>query len=148
MKVILRQHVETLGKAGDLVKVADGYAKNFLIPKGLATEANTKNIKAFEHEKQRIMQQAAKARQQAEETAEKLSRVICILTRRVGEQEKLFGSVSSKDIEEALTAQGLEIDRKAILLEEPIKSLGEFPVRIKLGGGLNAEIKVIVVAEA
>jgi large subunit ribosomal protein L9 len=148
MKVILRQHVETLGKAGDLVKVADGYAKNFLIPKGLATEANTKNIKAFEHEKQRIMQQAAKVRQQAEETAEKLSRVICTLTRRVGEQEKLFGSVSSKDIEEALTAQGLEIDRKAILLEEPIKSLGEFPVRIKLGGGLNAEIKVIVVAEA
>jgi large subunit ribosomal protein L9 len=148
MKVILRQHVESLGKAGDLVKVADGYAKNFLIPKGLATEANTKNIKAFEHEKQRIMQQAAKVRQQAEETVEKLSRVVCTLTRRVGEQEKLFGSVSSKDVEEALAAQGLEIDRKAILLEEPIKSLGEFPVRIKLGGGLSAEIKVIVVAES
>jgi large subunit ribosomal protein L9 len=148
MKVILRQHVESLGKAGDLIKVADGYAKNFLIPKGLATEANTKNIKAFENEKQRIMQQAAKVRQQAEETAEKLSRVVCTLTRRVGEQEKLFGSVSSKDVEEALAAQGLEIDRKAILLEEPIKSLGEFPVRIKLGGGLSAEIKVIVVAES
>ena len=148
MKVILRQHVETLGKAGDLVKVADGYAKNFLIPKGFATEANTKNLKAFEHEKQRILRQADKVRQEAEEAAAKLNVVTCSIARRVGEQEKLFGSVSSKDIVDALAGQGLEIDRKNILLEEPIKTLGEFPVRIKLGGGLSAEIKVMVVAES
>jgi large subunit ribosomal protein L9 len=148
MKVILRQHVETLGKAGDLVKVADGYAKNFLIPKGLATEANTKNIKAFEHEKQRILRQAEKVRQEAEAVAAKLNGVTCSIARRVGEQEKLFGSVNTTDIGNALAAQGLEIDRKNILLDEPIKTLGEFPVRIKLAGGLSAEIKVMVVAES
>lgn len=148
MKVILRQHVETLGKAGDLVKVADGYAKNFLIPKGLATLANTKNIKAFEHEKQRILRQTEKVRQEAEAVAAKLNGVTCSIARRVGEQEKLFGSVSTTDIGNALAAQGLEIDRKNILLDEPIKTLGEFPVRIKLAGGLSAEIKVMVVAES
>lgn len=148
MKVILKQPVETLGKAGDLVKVADGYAKNYLIPKGLATEANTKNLKAFEHEKQRILRAAEKFRQQAEQEAARLNGVTCSIARRVGEQDKLFGSVLAKDIEEALAAKDLKIDRKQILLEEPIKALGEFPVRIKVGGGLSAEIKVLVVPEA
>lgn len=148
MKVILRQNVESLGKAGDLVKVADGYAKNYLVPKGLATEADTKNLKAFEHEKQRILRQAEKVRKEAEAAAAKLNGVTCTIARRVGEQEKLFGSVSTKDIGDALAAQGVEIDRKSILLDEPLKALGEFPVRIKLGGGMSAEIKVLVVAES
>ena len=148
MKVILKQNVETLGKAGDLVKVADGYARNFLIPKGLASEANERNIKAFEHEKKRILLQAEKIHKQAEEKAERLGAVTCTIARRVGEQEKLFGSVGTKDIEEALAAQGVEVDRKSVLLDEPIKTLGEFPVRIKLSAGLTAEIKVVVTAEA
>ncbi len=148
MKVILRQNVETLGKAGETIKVADGYARNFLIPKGLATEANTRNLKMFEHEKQRILHQAEKIQKQAEETAAKLNGVTCTVARRVGEQEKLFGSVGVKDIEETLAAQGFPIDKRDILLQEPIKTLGEFPVRIKLNAAVTAEIKVIVVAES
>ena len=146
MKVILKQYVESLGKAGDMVKVADGYGRNFLIPKGLATEANTRNLKIFEHEKQRILHQAEKIHNQAEETASKLGGVTCTIARRVGEQEKLYGSVGVKDIEEALVARGIEIDRRSILLEEPIKALGEFPVRIKLSAGVTAEIKVSILA--
>jgi large subunit ribosomal protein L9 len=148
MKVILRQHVQTLGKAGETIKVADGYARNFLIPKGLAAEANTRNLKTFEHERQRILQQAQKIQGQAEETAAKLGALTFTIARRIGEQEKLFGSVVVKDIEEVMTAQGFEIDKRNILLGEPIKSLGEFPVRIKLSAGVTAEIKVAVVAEA
>jgi large subunit ribosomal protein L9 len=148
MKVILRQHVQTLGKAGETIKVADGYARNFLIPKGLAAEANTRNLKTFEHERQRILQQAQKIQGQAEETAAKLGALTFTIARRIGEQEKLFGSVGVKDIEEVMTAQGFEIDKRNILLCEPIKSLGEFPVRIKLSAGVTAEIKVAVVAEA
>jgi large subunit ribosomal protein L9 len=148
MKVILRQNVQSLGKAGETIKVADGYARNFLIPKGLAAEANTRNLKTFEHEKQRILQYAEKIQSQAEETAAKLSGMTCTIARRVGEQEKLFGSVGVKDIEEALTAQGFQIDKRNILLEEPIKAIGEYSVRIKLSAGVTAEIKVAVVAEA
>ena len=147
MKVVLRQNVESLGKAGDLVKVADGYARNFLIPKGLAAQASTGNLKAFEHERKRILLQADKIQKQAEEMAQRLGEVTCTIARRVGEQEKLFGSVGAKDIEEALTAQGIEVDRKSILLDEPIKALGEYPVRIKLSAGVTGEIKVVVVAE-
>ena len=99
MKVILKQNVESLGKAGDLVMVADGYARNFLVPKRLAAEANSRNLKAFEHERSRILLQAEKGQQQAEETAARLSKVICTIARRVGEQEKLFGSVGAKDID-------------------------------------------------
>ena len=148
MKVILKQNVEYLGKAGDLIKVADGYARNFLVPKGLAAEANSRNLKVFEHEKQRILQQAEKIQKQAEETALRLSAVTCTIARRVGEQRKLFGSVGAKDIEEALVAQGIEIDKKSVLLDEPIRALGEFPVRIKLSAGVTGEIKVVVVAES
>jgi len=148
MKVILKQNVESLGKAGDLIKVADGYARNFLVPKGLAAEANSRNLKVFEHEKQRILQQAEKIQKQAEETALRLSAVTCTIARRVGEQRKLFGSVGAKDIEEALVAQGIEIDKKSVLLDEPIRALGEFPVRIKLSAGVTGEIKVVVVAES
>jgi large subunit ribosomal protein L9 len=148
MKVILKQNVETLGKAGDLVKVADGYARNFLVPKGLAAEASSRNLKVFDHERQRIIQQADKIQKQAEEAALRLSTVTVTIARRVGEQDKLFGSVGVKDIEEALVAQGIEIEKKSVLLDEPIKALGEFPVRIKISAGVTGQIKVAVVAEA
>ncbi len=148
MKVILKENVESLGKAGDTVKISDGYARNFLIPKGVAVEANIKNIRALEHERMRIIQRGEKERKKAEELATKISDMVCTISQRVGEQNKLFGSVHAKDIEKALFDQGIEIDKKSILLEEPIKSLGEFPVRVKLHSGVTAQIKVVVVAEA
>jgi large subunit ribosomal protein L9 len=147
MKVILNKNLDSLGNAGDLAKVSDGYARNYLIPKGLALEADERNIKAFEHQKKRILLQVEKDRKKAEEIADKLKDVICTIARRSADQEKLFGSVGAKDIQEALLAQGFEIERKNIVLDEPIKTLGEFPVAVKLGAGKTAEIKVAVVSE-
>ena len=148
MKVILKENVDSLGKAGEIIKVADGYARNYLIPKGLAVEASSWSMKALEHEKSRIMKKVETERKKAEAMVEKMRGVTCTISRRVGEQDKLFGSVTTKDIESSLTAQGIEIERKMIILEEPIKSLGEFPVKIKLQPGITAEITVTVVGES
>jgi len=147
MNVILKENVVSLGKAGDTVKVSDGYARNYLVPKGLAIEANTKNVKTMEHDKKRILQAADKERKLAEDTAGKLAGITCTIARRVGEQDKLFGSVGTKDIEKSLQDAGIEIEKKNILLDEPLKSLGEFSVRIKLPAGASAEVKVNIVAE-
>jgi len=147
MKVILKENFEALGKAGDILKVTDGYARNFLIPKGIAAEANVRNIKALEHDKQNIVRKAEKERKLHESLAASLSGVTCTIAMRVGEQDKLFGSVTAKDIEEALLAQNVKVDRKALVLDEPIKSIGEFPIVVKLGAGVTAEIKVNVVPE-
>ncbi|MCX5836568.1 MAG: 50S ribosomal protein L9 [Deltaproteobacteria bacterium] len=146
MKVILKENVESLGKAGDTLKVADGYARNFLIPRGLAIEESSKSMKVLEQEKKIILQRVEKEKKKAELLLEKMKGVTCTISRRVGEQEKLFGSVTTKDIETSLLDQGIAIDRKTIVLEEPIKSLGEFPVKIRLQPGMYSEIKVIVVA--
>ena len=146
MKVILKENVESLGKAGDTLKVADGYARNFLIPRGLAIEESSKSMKVLEQEKKTILQKVEKEKKKAELLLEKMKGVTCTISRRVGEQEKLFGSVTTKDIETSLLDQGIEIDRKTIILEEPIKSLGEFPVKIRLQPGMYSEIKVIIVA--
>ncbi len=108
MKIILKENFETLGKAGEIVKVADGYARNFLIPKGIAAEANLRNIKALEHDKQNIVRKAEKERKRHESLAASLSGVTCTIARRVGEQDKLFGSVTAMDIEEALLAQNVK----------------------------------------
>lgn len=148
MQVILKQKVESLGKAGDAVNVSDGYARNFLIPNGLAIEANFKNLSMLENEKKTVLLKAAKEQKKAEALAEKFRDVTCTITRRVGEQDKLFGSVNAKDIHEALLAQGLEVDRKDIVLNEPIKAIGAFPVTLKLSAGVAAEIKVVVAAES
>jgi large subunit ribosomal protein L9 len=148
MKVILKQNVESLGKAGDAVKVSDGYARNFLIPKGFAIEANFKNLNVLDHEKKMILAKAEKEKKNAETLAEKFKEITCTITRRVGEQDKLFGSVNTKDIQDALQAQSLDVDRKNIVLGEPIKALGEYPVTIKLLAGVTAEIRVVVTAEA
>jgi len=148
MKVILKENVESLGKAGDTLKVSDGYARNFLIPRGFAIEASSKSMKTLEQEKKHILQRVDRERKKAELLVEKINGVTCAISRRVGEQDKLFGSVTTKDIEKSLLEQGIEIDRKTILLEEPIKSLGEFPVKIRLQPGITAEIKIMVVAES
>jgi large subunit ribosomal protein L9 len=148
MKVILKENVASLGKMGDAIKVSDGYARNYLIPKGLAIAANNKNLKVLEHERKHILQVAEKERKKSEVLAEKLASITCTIARRVGDQDKLFGSVGTKDIEKALQEEGVEIERKNILLDEPLKSLGEFPVKIKLPAGASAEVTVKIVAEA
>jgi large subunit ribosomal protein L9 len=147
MKVILKQNVPSLGNTGDLVKVNDGYARNLLIPKGLAIEANEKNIKTFTHEKKNIMQRAEKEQKAAQDQAAKLSLVTITIARKVGDQDKIFGSVTSKDIELALQEKGFDIDKKMIVHDEQIKSLGEFKVKIRLHRGIEAEIKLNVVGE-
>ncbi|MCK9275827.1 MAG: 50S ribosomal protein L9 [Syntrophales bacterium] len=147
MKIILKQDIESLGKMGTIIKVSDGYARNYLIPKDLAVEANTRNIKAMEHEKRIISEKAEKEKGKAQATAEMLDRVVITLSRKVGEQDKLFGSVTSRDIEEALQDQGVVIDRKNIVLDEPIKSVGEFKVKVKLYSGVTGSIKVNVIGE-
>jgi len=148
MKVILKENVESLGKAGDSVKVADGYARNYLIPKGLAVEASSWSLKALEHEKKRIMKKIESERKKAELMVEALRGVTCTIYRRAGEQDKLFGSVTTKDIEKCLIEQGIAIDRKMIILDEPVRSLGEYPVKIKLQPGVTAEIKITILGEA
>lgn len=147
MKVILKQNVPSLGKAGDLVKVNDGYARNLLIPKGLAIEANEKNIKTFEHDKKNILQRAEKEQKVAQDLSARLSDVTLTIPRKVGDQYKIFGSVTSKDIELALQEKGFNIDKKMIIHDEQIKSLGEFKVKIKIHSGVEAEIKLNVVGE-
>ena len=148
MKVILKQNVDSLGKAGEAVKVADGYARNYLIPKGLAVEASNWSLTALENEKKHIMKKLETERKKAEVMIERLAGVALSLTRRVGEQDKLFGSVTTKDIEQSLQELGIEIDRKMIILEEPIKTPGEFLAKIKLQPGVTTEIKVTVIGEA
>jgi len=150
MKVILKQNVPSLGKTGDLIKVNDGYGRNFLIPKGLAIDANEKNIKTFEHEKKNILQKAEKEHKTAQDLAAKLANVTITMTRKVGDQGKIFGSVTTKDIEAALKEKGYDINRKMIIhhQDEHIKSLGEFKVKIKLNPNVETEIKIIVTGES
>lgn len=147
MKVILKQKVDSLGKAGDIVNVSDGHARNFLIPKGLAAEATDKNVSTLSQEQKRILQNMEKEKKKAQDQVARLSGIVCKIPRRVGEQDKLFGSVSTKDIEAALKDLGFDVDRKTIMLEDPIKTLGEFPVKIKIHAGITAEIKVQVIPD-
>jgi large subunit ribosomal protein L9 len=149
MKVILKQNVPSLGKTGDLIKVNDGYGRNYLIPKGLAIDANEKNIKTFEHEKKNILQRAEKEHKTAQYLAVKLANLTITMVRKVGEQDKIFGSVTSKDIESALKEKGYDITRKMIIHhhDEHIKSLGEFKIKIKLTSDVETEVKLIVTGE-
>ncbi|MBN2569537.1 MAG: 50S ribosomal protein L9 [Deltaproteobacteria bacterium] len=147
MKIILKDNVESLGNMGDTIKVSDGYARNYLIPKGLAIEASNRNIKSLDHEKRIIASKTEKERLMAESLMERLSKITCTISRKIGEQEKLFGSVTSKDIEDNLRDQGIEISRKNIVIEEPIKKLGEFMVKIKVYPGIFGQVKVAVVSE-
>jgi large subunit ribosomal protein L9 len=147
MKVILREKVPSLGKAGDLINVNDGYARNYLIPRGLAIEADDENIKTFEHEKKNILKKAQKEHKNAEEMAASLNNVTLTFSRKVCDQHKIFGSVTAKDIEEALNDKGYNIDRKMIIINDHIKSLGEFKVGVKLTAGVEAGLKIIVTGE-
>jgi large subunit ribosomal protein L9 len=148
MKLILREDVENLGKGGDLVDVKPGYGRNFLLPRGLAVVANTKNVRELDHQKTVASAKAAKLKASAEAVAKRLAETPVVLKRKVGEQDKLFGSVTAIDIAEALAARGLQLDRRAIDLAEPIKTVGDFEVPVKLHHEVVGKAKVKVVAEA
>ncbi|MBW2015677.1 MAG: 50S ribosomal protein L9 [Deltaproteobacteria bacterium] len=147
MRVILRQTVDDLGLEGDIIEVAKGYARNYLIPKGLALQATPQNIKLTEMQRKKIEARRLKVQADAEKVKERLAGVTVKIAQRVGEEEKLYGSVTTMDIAAALEEQGVSIDRKKILLEKPIKSLGEFEVPVKLHPNVTAGIKVVVVPE-
>ena len=145
MQVILRDDLDNLGKSGEVVNVKPGYARNYLLPRGLAIKATASDVKRVEHEKRVIAARTAKLAKEAQAEADNLSQVSVSIARAVGEEDKLYGSVTSRDIAEALAAQNVKIDSKKIHLEEPIKTLGMTEVQVKLGRGVNATIKVWVV---
>ena len=147
MKLILREDVESLGKIGEIVEVAGGYGRNYLLPRGLAVKASTKNLKEQEHQKKLIQARMDRQKKDAQEMAGSLNSVSCTVARKTGEDEKLYGSVTSRDIEEALREEGVSIDRKRILLEEPLKKLGVYTVPVKLHADVTGNIKVWVVKE-
>jgi large subunit ribosomal protein L9 len=147
MKVILKADVKDLGRMGEVVSVKDGFARNYLMPKGLAVDASTKNVKQFEHDKRQILEMAKKVKAGAEGLAEKIAATGITIKAKAGEEDKLFGSVTAMDIAEALKAEGIEIDKKKISLEEPLKRLGEYKVSVKLHSDVAAEITVRVEPE-
>ncbi len=147
MEVILRKDIPKLGKAGDVVKVKDGFARNYLIPKGLALLANQKNLQALEKERKTILAKTERERKKAQSLAEKLQGQTLTLYRRVIEEGKLYGSVSAIDIAKALQEKGLEIEKSQILLKEPIKKVGTFEIEIKLSSEIRVPIKVEVIEE-
>ena len=150
MEVILRDHVEHLGRRGDVVKVADGYARNYLLPRKLALPSTPGNLKVVE--RQRKIADAAELAERAgaEALAARLAQAACVLARRVGEHEALYGSVTAADIADALAGQGFEIDKRKIQLAEPIKQIGEFSVALRLHRDVVAHVpvKVTPLAEA
>ena len=148
MKVILKENIETLGSIGDIVKVAPGYARNYLVPKGYAIEATTRNAKALEHAKRQMEYKKNKVLESAKNLLEKIEATPLVLVHQAGEADKLFGSVTNMEIAEALKNRGLEIDRKIILLSDPIKSLGDYEVPVKLHPEVIATLKVSVTKAA
>jgi large subunit ribosomal protein L9 len=147
MKVILREDVKNLGQMGEVVNVSDGYARNFLLPKKLAADATTKNLKEFEHNKKVILEKAARLKESVKSIADKLSSLSLTIKAKTGEDDKLFGSVTNMNIAEALASQGYDIDKKKIIMDEPIKRLGEYSVTIKLHPEFSTTVKVQVVQE-
>ena len=147
MKVILREDVKDLGDMGAIVDVSDGYARNYLVPKGLAVEANVKNVKALEHEKRIIQGKVKKIKNAAEDLSERVSKMSLVIKAKSGEEGKLFGSVTTMDIAELLQKEGVEIDKKRISLDEPIKRLGSYTVSVKLHPEIATQLQLEVLQE-
>lgn len=145
MQLILKEDVDNLGKSGEVVTVRDGYGRNYLLPQGLAVPATKHDVARVEHEKRVITARNAKLSKEAQAEADRLSQVSVSIARAVGEENKLFGSVSARDIADALAAQNVTLDHKKIVLPDAIKTLGMTEVQVKLGRGVNATIKVWVV---
>ena len=147
MKVILKTEVELLGFEGDIVNVANGYARNYLIPRGFALEATTQNVKLMEMQRKKIEIRRLKAKEDAEKVKERIGDVVVTITQKAGEEGRLYGSVTTMDIAAELERQGIAIERRKILLDKPIKTLGDFDVSIKIHPGVTAGIKVTVPPE-
>jgi large subunit ribosomal protein L9 len=147
MKLILKEDVSNLGDSGDIVDVKPGYGRNYLIPKGMADYATSRNIKMMEHKLKEIKRQIDAAKAEVEEVKARLAELSITIAKPSGENEKLFGSVTAKDIERAIAKEGITVDRRRIVIEEPIKTLGVFNVKIKLLAGELADLKVWVVKE-
>ncbi|HEX9020494.1 MAG TPA: 50S ribosomal protein L9 [Nitrospirota bacterium] len=147
MQVILREDIDNLGKIGDLVKVADGYARNFLVPKKKAIEATPKNVHAMDHAKKMVSDRLRKLKKEAAADADRIKALAITIRAKAGEEGKLFGSVTSMDIAEAMQAQGVVVDRRKIVLDEPIKRLGDHTITVKLHADVTADFKLSVIAE-
>ncbi|HXV50421.1 MAG TPA: 50S ribosomal protein L9 [Candidatus Binatia bacterium] len=147
MEVILKEDVAKLGKIGEVVRVRDGYARNYLLPRGLVLEANKKNLKRFEHQKKIVNDQKQKITRQAQTAGDQLNGVSLVMPMKVGEDGRLFGSVTNIHIEKALKAKGLNIDRRKIQLSEPIKNAGDYEVPVRLSADLTVPLKVSVVSD-
>jgi large subunit ribosomal protein L9 len=147
MEVILREHVDNLGRRGDIVKVAAGYGRNYLLPRKLALAVNDNNKRQIERERTAAEARELEEKSQAEAYAERLSQADIAIARRVGENDTLYGSVTSADVAQALHAKGFEIDKKKITMADPFKALGEYTVPLKIHRDVTAQIKVKVVAE-
>ena len=147
MEVILREHVDNLGRRGEVVKVADGYARNFLLPKRLAVAATESNKNIVEQERQAHLRREAKQKTEAEDLSKLLNGVTVTIAQKAGENDQLFGSVTAKDIADALAQKNFTIERRKVHLEEPIKQLGEFKVPVRLHKDVTAEVTVQVVKE-
>jgi large subunit ribosomal protein L9 len=147
MKIILKEDIPHLGEPGAIVNVKPGYARNYLIPHGLAAVASSRNIKMMEHNLKRIQRQIDVAKEEAGKVRELLEKTEITISKPAGEHEKLFGSVTTRDIAAAMVEEGITIDRKRIVIAEPIKSLGVYTVQVKLYGGELSDLKVWVVKE-
>ncbi len=143
-ELILREHVEHLGRRGDVVKVADGYARNYLLPRNLALPVTEGNRRRIEHERKLLEQRELAEKSAAEATAARLNEVVCEVKRRVGAEDVLYGSVTTADIAACLAEKQFEIEKRKIHLDEPLKQLGEFSVPIKLHHDVTAHVKVVV----
>jgi large subunit ribosomal protein L9 len=144
MQVILKEDIEKLGTMGEIIEVKRGYARNYLIPQNFALEATPNNLKQLEHQKRIVGDKIKKVKKESETVADKIAQANIVLFHKAGEEDKLFGSVTSMEIAEALMEKGIEIDRRKIVLDEPIKRLGEYNVPVKLAGGVVAELKLTV----
>ncbi|MGH9310184.1 MAG: 50S ribosomal protein L9 [Vicinamibacterales bacterium] len=147
MEIILREHIENLGRRGDVVKVADGYARNYLLPRKLALAVTESNKRQIERERKVFEAREAEEQQQAEALAQRLEQAEIEIARRVGENDTLYGSVTSADIAHALEAKGFQVDRRKIVLADPIKAIGEVAVPLKIHREVTAQLKVKVVPE-
>ncbi len=147
MKVILKENVKNLGNMGQIIDVTDGYARNYLVPQGFAVEANTKNLRSLEHEKRLIQEKAKKLMMSARDLATKIAGIDIVIKAKAGEEGKLFGSVTSMDIAEQLRNAGIEIDKKKISLDEPIRRIGSYAVNIKLHSDVSTQVNVQIVGE-
>lgn len=148
MKVILQENIDTLGRVGDIVNVADGYGRNFLLPRQKAILADERNVKVLNHQRLLATHRRAKAVKEAQALAKRIEALSLSVSRQAGENDKLYGSVTAMDIEAALRAEKVEIDRKMIHLEEPIKNLGAFTVDVKLHPEVVAHVKVWVIKKS